>query len=72
VIVDRGFDEKPHFYLQGRAVDIDSSSFVAPVPITVVTDFAIDFCPWCGVTLRKWYRKTGEKLIKPGLKIPIE
>jgi hypothetical protein len=73
VIVDRGFDEKPQFYLQARAVAvIDSVSFVAPVPITLATDFAIDFCPWCGVALRKWYRKTAELLIKPGLRIPIE
>jgi hypothetical protein len=73
VIVDRGFDDQPRFYLQGRAIPAGVDVRIdASADVQTVSEFVVDFCPWCGATLRKFYRKTAEELIRPGLKIPIE
>lgn len=58
------------FYLQFRALERgDVLEYVSPKPISLVTQVAINFCPWCGKRLVKHYKKQLEKL--PVLVAPI-
>lgn len=44
------------FILQHRAVDAGMEESVqADSPLDLISDIEIQFCPWCGVRLRKWY-----------------
>jgi len=60
------------FVLQHRAVDAGLENAVAgdpDVPISLVTDVLIRFCPWCGCELLRWYADVLENLATPGLAI---
>jgi len=71
--VDRGFEDQAEFYLQARAMSKDDEiPLNVPATLTIATDFVVKFCPWCGVRLGKWYKKSADALIRPGLKIPVE
>jgi len=52
------------FVLQHRAVgpgiEVTTSPVVAPVSLQ--TEIGIQFCPWCGVRLAEWYRKSLREL----------
>ena len=61
-------DEPNRFVLQTRVVDKDASP---PenwrAPMTLLTEAAIRFCPWCGVELARHYRKHLSALSRPDL-----
>ena len=74
---DSGYgDVKPIFVLQFRAVDAginlpaigisDSQTLVS-----TVVDVAIQYCPWCGRRLSKWYKKDWPRMAKPELRTPL-
>jgi hypothetical protein len=48
---------RPVFILQFRAVEMDAVIPDIRTLISLVTDVQIQFCPWCGANLIKWYRK---------------
>lgn len=71
VLVERSFDGESEFILQARTFEkgqepVDLST---AVPMSLVSESTIKFCPWCGRTLAKWYRNTIDTLIRPGFKI---
>ena len=69
VLVEADSEGRPLFLLQVRAFDLGSELDNTPTaPMTMVVETAIQFCPWCGVALRKWYRKSAE-LARPQLRI---
>jgi len=62
------------FLLQHRAVDRGADGAVVgdpDVPISLVTDVASRFCPWCGRDLVSWYRDVLDELTTPGLAIGL-
>jgi hypothetical protein len=69
VIVDEDQGE-PEFFLQSRAVDAgDEQKIDAVVPISLVIENGIQFCPWCGRSLHKWYGTRATELRRPDLRI---
>jgi hypothetical protein len=70
VLVGRDAARNPQFTVQCRAVDQDLESAVKPeIPTQIVSDMQIDYCPWCGRNLLKWYGKSVDALYRPNLKI---
>jgi hypothetical protein len=70
VLVDENGLGEPEFILQARAFDRgEEPSINTAVPMSLVIDAAMQFCPWCGVSLRKWYGKYICELVRPGYKI---
>jgi hypothetical protein len=63
---------RPTFVLQFRAM---AAGAVPPDPsdshLTLVTDLAISYCPWCGKRLDRFYRKQLESLERPELQIQL-
>jgi hypothetical protein len=73
VLFGRDSEDEPEFLLQARAFDVDSSpppDFKPPAAISLVIDQRIQFCPWCGTNLEKWYSSYLDELHRPGLRIP--
>jgi hypothetical protein len=59
----------PAFILQHRSLDPGASLKQTEVPLALVSDSHICFCPWCGANLRKHYKKTVQNLDRSDLKI---
>lgn len=60
---------KPQFYLQHRAVDIEHQESLPkiPIPISLVSQTGVTYCPWCGRRLARFYRRTWEQLLEPDI-----
>jgi hypothetical protein len=71
VLVDRCSDGGPEFILQSRAFEKgqEPPDLSTAVPMSLMTESHMQFCPWCGRNLAKWYRKAIDVLIRPGFKI---
>jgi hypothetical protein len=71
VLIDRNSEGEPEFILQSRAFEKgqEPPGLSTVVPMSVVTESQMQFCPWCGRNLAKWYRKTIDVLIRPNFKI---
>ena len=71
VLVDRYSDGEPEFLLQSRAFERgqEPPDLSTAVPMSLVTESRMQFCPWCGRNLARWYRKTIDALMRPGFKI---
>lgn len=70
ILVGRDENRKPQFVIQHRSVDPGAQDLVkAETPISLVADIQIDFCPWCGWKLEKWYGENVDVLYRAGLKI---
>lgn len=60
----------PTFLLQSRAFDRNKTPVLETTePMSLVTETAIDFCPWCGRPLAKWYARDLQELARPDLTI---
>jgi hypothetical protein len=68
--VMRDFDE-PAFLLQHRSLDPNVEPVPQTGPFSVVSDVGIMFCPWCGVRLRDYYRKSMKELDRSDLEVPL-
>lgn len=55
----RDDDGRPTFFLLHRAVapGRESQFPSTPFPVSLISQIAIRFCPWCGVELGKQYKK---------------
>src|SRR5260370_15452851 len=71
VLVDRDTDGAPEFLLQSRAFvkGEEPPGLSTTVAMSLVTESQMQFCPWCGRKLIKWYRDDIDALIRPGLKV---
>lgn len=57
VLVDQDSSQQPAFFLQHRALDPgDQLPSSVQVPVSVISDVQIRFCPWCGRSLARWYK----------------
>lgn len=66
-----GVDGGLQFFLQFRALEAGAERLPLAVemPISLVAQVMIGFCPWCGKRLERYYRKQVERL--PVLAMPI-
>lgn len=73
ILIGRNSAGKPQFVLQHRALDKGAEGSVKSdeAPISVVSDVVIQYCPWCGRRLEKWYGKSVDDLFRPDLRISI-
>jgi hypothetical protein len=75
VLIDRSYEGSAAFLLQHRAIEMGDEPRMgeelagSTVPITLVGEVHIHFCPWCGRNLRRWYGKWLDALIRPGFRI---
>jgi hypothetical protein len=60
---------RPLFIFQFRAIEIGAVVPTSEGRISLVTDVQIQFCPWCGANLIKWYGKFLKELDKSELQI---
>jgi len=65
----------PTFLIQCRSIDPkDEQAFGTvnmPVPVSLVTQTGVLFCPWCGKNLRRRYGRQVKDLSRPELSIPL-
>jgi len=60
-------DEGYIFIIRCRVVDFGNEHTVkADVPISLITDMTISYCPCCGKNLKKWYGNSIEELYREG------
>lgn len=58
------------FVIQHRALDSgENPPAFSPVPLSLISDLVIQFCPWCGTRLDEFYRGTVEQIDKTGFKL---
>jgi hypothetical protein len=71
VLVDRNSAGKAEFILQSRAFSKNEEPDALNIAVAMsrVTETGMNYCPWCGVPLDRWYRKQVDELVRPGLKI---
>jgi hypothetical protein len=64
-------DVGPTFLIQCRSIEPkDEQAFKAintPVPVSLVTQTGMLFCPWCGKNLRRRYGRHAKDLARPDL-----
>ncbi len=71
ILVGRNSAGKPEFILQHRSLDNEVESLPeTEFPMSIVSEVYVDYCPWCGRMLDKWYGKYVDELYRPDLKIP--
>jgi hypothetical protein len=72
IIVNVPDDAEPEFVIQHRALDLEAElPFVSDIPISVVTDIRIKYCPWCGVSLLEFYGKHVKEIARNDLRIVL-
>ena len=59
----------PIFVLQHRSLDTDAIAPNVPVKISLITDSVIEFCPWCGAHLKRYYKKRARELDRSKLRV---
>jgi hypothetical protein len=70
VIVDESSDSKGEFFLQARTFDIGTEPQLnLTVPMSLAIQTGLQFCPWCGVRLDKWYGRYVRELKRPEFRI---
>lgn len=72
ILIGRDSLGRPEFTLQFRAVDKGKETTLSgdeTIPISLVEDVGMRFCPWCGRDLEEWYGDFVDDLYRPDLKI---
>jgi hypothetical protein len=73
VLVEQDDNLGARFLIQSRAVAKQDQERLkiasADVPVALVTETGLTFCPWCGVNLKRFYRKRFVELDRPGYSI---
>jgi hypothetical protein len=64
--------EPPLFILQFRATDSGTVFSDSSGPLSLLSDAVINFCPWCGVRLKDWYRQFLKELDRSDLRIQLD
>jgi hypothetical protein len=71
LLVGRDSLGEPEFIMQYRAADREQRiEFSSEDPIAPIIDIRLQYCPWCGRNLEKWYGNFIEDLYRPDLRIP--
>ena len=71
VFVSTGDRSEPAFILQHRSLDLGAPTPNTEYPISLVSEIQMQFCPWCGVKLKDWYRNTLKDLDRSELKVSV-
>ena len=71
-LIDRDRQGELIFILQIRCVDKGEVFAYTEIPVMLVEDHRIQFCPWCGVNLGSFYKNIDEKFLRPGFRTLIK
>ena len=70
ILIGRDSTGTAEITLQDRASEQgDEKLITSQKPISPVVDVRLQYCPWCGRDLAKWYAPYVDKLFKPYLRI---
>jgi hypothetical protein len=70
IVVDEDDEGNAEFFLQARTFDIGTEPHLKlNVPMSLTTQTGLQFCPWCGVHLQKWYGRYARELKTPQFRI---
>jgi len=70
VVAPNETGDGPRFLFQHRAVDQGAGfQYDGKVAITLISEGQIGFCPWCGKSLTKWYRRKWKELLRPEVEL---
>ena len=72
VLIDQEASGDPLFILQHRTLNPEDRLPALPIPVSVVTEVRISFCPWCGRRLARWYKRWVTELRNPKFRIHTE
>ena len=79
VLTDKDETFGVRFSIQSRAVSqADQARFQhefgsrsSDYPVSTVAETGLQFCPWCGVNLKRFYEKRVAELDRPGFSIQL-
>jgi hypothetical protein len=77
ILIEKDADFGSRFSIQSRSAETSDQPelqrILQPVtfPVSIVTETGMQFCPWCGVNLKRFYGKRVAELDRPGLSIPL-
>jgi hypothetical protein len=57
------------FVLQHRAIDPDALPPFTESAMSIVSELLLNFCPWCGMNLKQFYRDELQELDRSELKL---
>lgn len=69
IIVARNFQGNLRFFCQHRAIEHGEQPPPSTKPLATVSESLIEYCPWCGRELGKWYRRNLDAMVTSGFKI---
>lgn len=70
VLVDEDLGGHAQFFLQARAFDVGTEPDLnLNVPMSLALQTGLQYCPWCGVRLQKWYGRHARELKRPEFRI---
>jgi hypothetical protein len=71
IIATRDGEGHVRFLLQHRVADLGNELQVKGTgfPVSLVSQSGIQFCPWCGHKLSKWYKNIMDEFMHPELSI---
>jgi hypothetical protein len=70
ILVGRDLLGEPEFVWQHRLFDKGTEESEMPSSVALVSDSRIQFCPWCGQNLARWYAKGVDDLTREGYRVP--
>lgn len=71
-VLVESYGGQPLFLLQFRAIRLgDAGPPKRDTPIGLISEAAIQFCPWCGRNLRDAYAHRAADMRRPGLAISL-
>ncbi len=73
IFVDDSHGAGTRFVMQFRAMEPDAEppTYTAD-RLSLVTEHPLQFCPWCGRAVKRFYRRNLAALTRPDLSITIE
>lgn len=70
ILIGRDSTGTPAFTLQYRAIEQgDEKLITSQKPVSTVVEVGLQYCPWCGRDLERWYEKHVDELYRPHLRI---
>lgn len=79
VIAQADINNKPFFIMIFRSLDNDDQKEYAEIvgktgykkKVCLATELSIQYCPWCGKNLQRFYRKDWVNMVGERLELPL-
>ena len=72
VVIERDSDGRCYFRFRYRGIaKKDEARLDSSIPVSIVHELRLVFCPWCGRRLHRWYRKELDQLISASERLSV-